>query len=672
MVIIYIIIYTDTPLHAHTYIYTNKSMATNNGSSTLARAVINLNSLRDDANIELAEILDSVAGAKCLVLDPCLGGPLNLVVTEGPKMFQAHGVENFIELGWRKLSTKENSIVYVVRPRITCMKQIANHIRSHVKEHTKKKYSVVFVPRRSFLCEKVLKDEGVYANISISEYHLGLIPFDDDVLSLELPNPISEPVLDKDNTMLYTMARSLMDLQTLYGVIPVVRGKGYMSKIVIELMLRLRKEEGDHGDHGAIPDIDSLLVLDRMVDPVSPLCTPLTYEGLIDELIGIQNTYVKIDISQENKDSNAPRSVPGAYPDTPWLCQGCMWKNKPNKIFCSVCGLQRPQQGVTSPVPLNSNDQLYAEVRNTNIGVLLPKLSQRASEMSQLENSREQMESLDEIHRFVKDLPMLQANKKSLKRHIDLTEKLQVTTNSMSFKELWQVEQEILEGKQNVQYIEDSIAREEPLAKVLRIVCMHSLCCGGFRPAKLDQIRREILQTYGYEFMFTLDNLERMGYFSRTPYWEWRSLARTFSLCVDEVEVHNPNNMAYVTSGYAPLSGRIVESMIRMGWGETANAIRGIPGPAVDTTQSRKKVGVVEPNNNNLNNSNNNDNNMKRKVLLVCVLGGITHMEIAALRLLKKDSRFDIIIASTKVINGKSFVKSLIDNPRIDGQDMLL
>eukprot|EP00943_MAST-04B_sp_MAST-4B-sp1_P005928 g5928.t1 len=636
-------------------------MATNNGSSTLARAVINLNSLRDDANMELAEILDSVAGPKCLVLDPCLGGPLNLVVTEGPKMFQAHGVQNFIELGWRKLSTKESSIVYVIRPRITCMKQIASHIRSHVKEHAKKNYSVVFVPRRSFLCEKVLKDEGVYANVSISEYHLGLIPFDDDVLSLEMSNPISEPVLDKDNSMLYTMARSLIDLQTLYGVIPVVRGKGFMSKIVIELMLRLRKEEGDHGDHGAIPDIDSLLVLDRMVDPVSPLCTPLTYEGLIDELIVMQQ-----------------KNAPDAYPDTPWLCQGCMWKSTANKIVCSICGLQRPKEGVTSPVPLNSNDQLYAEVRNTNIGVLLPKLSQRASEMSQLENSREQMESLDEIHRFVKDLPMLQANKKSLKRHIDLTEKLQVTTNSMSFKELWQVEQEILEGKQNIQYIEDIIAREEPLAKVLRIVCMHSLCCGGFRPAKFDQIRREILQTYGYEFMFTLDNLERMGYFSRTPYWEWRSLARTFSLCVDEVEVHNPNNMAYVTSGYAPLSGRIVESMIRMGWAETANAIRGIPGPAVDTTQSRKKVGGGVDSSSNVNNSNdsnvqnNNGANMKRKVLLVCVLGGITHMEIAALRLLKKDSRFDIIVASTKIISGKSFVKSLIDNPRVDGQDMLL
>ena len=75
-------------------------MATPNGSSTLARSAINLSALRDEANMELAEILDSIGGSKCLVLDPCLGGPLNLVVTEGPKMFKSHGVENFLELGW--------------------------------------------------------------------------------------------------------------------------------------------------------------------------------------------------------------------------------------------------------------------------------------------------------------------------------------------------------------------------------------------------------------------------------------------------------------------------------------------------------------------------------------------------------------------------------------------
>ena len=109
--------------------------------------------------MELVDILDSVAGAKCLVLDPCLGGPLNLVVTEGPKMFKEHGVESFLELGWKRPKTECNSILYIVRPTVEGMKQIAKHGRAHTKEHSKKNYHVYFVPRRSFICEKVLKDE---------------------------------------------------------------------------------------------------------------------------------------------------------------------------------------------------------------------------------------------------------------------------------------------------------------------------------------------------------------------------------------------------------------------------------------------------------------------------------------------------------------------------------
>ena len=35
--------------------------------------------------------------------------------------------------------------------------------------------------------------------------------------------------------------------------------------------------------------IDSLVVLDRRVDMITPMLTQLTYEGLIDEMIGIKN-----------------------------------------------------------------------------------------------------------------------------------------------------------------------------------------------------------------------------------------------------------------------------------------------------------------------------------------------------------------------------------------------
>jgi hypothetical protein len=40
--------------------------------------------------------------------------------------------------------------------------------------------------------------------------------------------------------------------------------------------------------------IDSLIILDRHVDMITPFLTQLTYEGLVDELIGIKNCEFKI------------------------------------------------------------------------------------------------------------------------------------------------------------------------------------------------------------------------------------------------------------------------------------------------------------------------------------------------------------------------------------------
>lgn len=35
--------------------------------------------------------------------------------------------------------------------------------------------------------------------------------------------------------------------------------------------------------------IDELILIDRACDLVTPMCTQLTYEGIIDELLGIKN-----------------------------------------------------------------------------------------------------------------------------------------------------------------------------------------------------------------------------------------------------------------------------------------------------------------------------------------------------------------------------------------------
>ena len=115
------------------------------GASELSRAPIDLRSLRNDAKGELMDILDleaskaeevgdamdegggSAASPKtCLVLDPRLAGALTLVVTEGPKLFKRHGVQDMIELSWFPLNTSCLTVLYLVRPEIDSMKMVSS------------------------------------------------------------------------------------------------------------------------------------------------------------------------------------------------------------------------------------------------------------------------------------------------------------------------------------------------------------------------------------------------------------------------------------------------------------------------------------------------------------------------------------------------------------------
>ena len=63
----------------------------------------------------------------------------------------------------------------------------------------------------------------------------------------------------------------------------------YICQHVVDMMLRMRREMAG-AEAQITPQIDNLLILDRTVDPLTPLLSQLTYEGLIDEIFGINNS----------------------------------------------------------------------------------------------------------------------------------------------------------------------------------------------------------------------------------------------------------------------------------------------------------------------------------------------------------------------------------------------
>ena len=49
-------------------------------------------------------------------------------------------------------------------------------------------YTLILVPRRTSLCDRILEEEGILGEVNISSYKLEFIPVEDDVVSLELEN----------------------------------------------------------------------------------------------------------------------------------------------------------------------------------------------------------------------------------------------------------------------------------------------------------------------------------------------------------------------------------------------------------------------------------------------------------------------------------------------------
>jgi vacuolar protein sorting-associated protein 33A len=100
-------------------------------------------------------------------------------------------VDDAIHTTAEPFETNLKTVVYFVRPRIDIMKDISKQILSFTE---KKRIFVYFVPRRNLISEITLQKTGVYDLIEqpIGEYTLDLIPYDNDLLSMEIPHGYSE------------------------------------------------------------------------------------------------------------------------------------------------------------------------------------------------------------------------------------------------------------------------------------------------------------------------------------------------------------------------------------------------------------------------------------------------------------------------------------------------
>ncbi|KAI5648597.1 hypothetical protein M9H77_34602 [Catharanthus roseus] len=586
----------------------------------LDNAPINLSYIRDQSQKELITILKNIRGKKCLVIDPKLSGSLSLIVQSS--LLKEHGAE-LRHLTAEPVQTDCTKIVYLVRSQLDLMRFICSHIHNDASKGTQREYFVYFVPRRAVVCEKILEDEKVHNLLTIGEFPLYVIPLDEDVISFELDMAHKECLVDGDEISLWHIAKAIHKLEFAYGLIPNIRAKGKSSKRVADILNVMQAEEPVNTSDMVMPEINTLILLDREVDMITPMCTQLTYEGLLDEFLGVNNGAVELD--------------------------------------SSIMGIQ--QEGKKIKVPLNSSDKLFKEIRDLNFEVVVQVLRQKATSMKQdYTEISTTNQTVSELKDFVKKLNSLP----EITRHINLAQHLSTFTAKPSFVGRLDMEHTLIEAESYdicFEYIEEMIQKQEPLVNVLRLLILLSITNSGLPKKNFDYLRRELLHSYGFEHMATLNNLEKAGLFRKQETkGNWITIKRSLQLVVEDTNTANPNDISYVFSGYAPLSIRLVQHAIRSGWRPIEEILKLLPGPHKE--ESKRNGFSSSPSFGNLSLSNSDKiGDGRRSLVLVVFIGGVTFAEVSALRFLSSQEgmAYDLIVGTTKIISGKTLTETFVE-----------
>lgn len=526
----------------------------------------------------------------------------------------------------------------------------------------------------------ILEESGVLGEASILDFPLHFVALEKDLLSLELEDSFSDLYLRKNPTPIFASAKALMLLQKQYGLFPRILAKGDNAKRLADLLQRMRSEDDVNASSdpngayltsfGLTPSslIENLIIIDRDVDYPTALSTQLTYEGLINENFGIDNNQTEVD-----------SSILGGAPAQPLQHNGGT--------------TQAPTAATKRKVQLDSSDKMYPSLRDANFATIGPTLNKTARRLQTDQQSMHNKDqSIADLKNTVSKLPSYQAEQASLKIHTSLAEEIMKVTRGDLFSNMLDVQQNLLAGSDPSSMhdnIEELIARDVPLSTILRLLCLESCLSNGIRQRDLDNFKRQILNAYGFQHLITLANLEKMGILapreSHRGYLnpisgtagqtatDWNAVRKSLKLWVDDVQEADPTDIAYVFSGYAPLSVRLVQCILQKtvlynlinarqpssaptgsGWKGFEDTLARIRGATVDVTQKGSDADASQARK-TLRGSKEGP-----KISIVFFLGGVTYAEIAAVRFvsgqLEESSGRKLVIGTTSLMSGEKAV----------------
>lgn len=558
-----------------------------------------LNVLQQISQRKFVDILDSIPGTKDLIIEQKLMKILDSFV--GVTVLKRYGVDKIYKMEEGLKPSNSQRIFLVSNNLITCKRvldQIQSEISHVARPHVQLCHHLLVMPFVPAVLHNLVEEEGLAELVKLQTLSAEFIKLDGNVLSLENPMFI-DLYYHKDISLLRALARNLWSLQLILGSPRLSLLVGKHSQQVGKLMESMEEYLGSSSLEN---EIGALIVMDRNFDLTTTLLTPVTYSGLLNEVIEVNVSTAVLGKSQVKLD--------------------------PDK------------------------DQIYGQVRDTPCSDVFPLLHGKAKSLKSEQDAIQTMK-LAEMERYVSTrLQKTRDMTQQLAFHISACQTITDTLGS-EFQALQTIEKLMLEcrdRKECLSYIERNI--DEHALRCLRLLCLLSITTDGVTQSELQSIQKQHLHTHGYQHIPLFYKLHTIGLLkhrtenilNKLPNRnsEWSNNAQRLKMLPNYSKRSDQNSRtcpSYVfNNAYIPAIAQILNIVSNQE--KDPRSFEDFINLSSCVVKGQR--GTLSP-----------------KMVVICVIGGITCAEIAACRLIEKSTGIRLILASDAILTGNKLIQRI-------------
>eukprot|EP00056_Hartaetosiga_gracilis_P002452 m.53697 g.53697 ORF g.53697 m.53697 type:complete len:613 (-) comp11055_c0_seq1:108-1946(-) len=585
-------------------------------------------------------ISEKVGGGVChAVMDLATASIFNFlgITISFLKSTGVHKVYLLDDLGAPLIENKDEKLLYIAQNTVECIEMIANQLRN---PPVGVRIYMVIMPYLDGVGEIMLEEMGVYGIAGFIPFSLPMFPIDTNTLSTGNESSSVDYMLFNDTSMLSQLAVALNALKETIGCDyshTVCIGSTAQELFVLMTHLSAAShvdgEEMEENGKKKTAKKCKLVLFDRRVDMVSPLCSQLVYAGMVHDTLGL-------------------------------TCVQCRYENnegKEEKLSMSAY-----------------TDVVFPRIRDVNFSLVPMHLRKMLKELGEDYKGKD-ADDMEKLKEFVKGMRDMTEKHKLVSQHMWVASQCVERRNNDTTSEILEAEAEIVTGMSSqggVKCMEELMCRPQYPNDALRLLALIRLT-RRVKAVEYEKWCRLYLDAFGDDGLVALSVLDEL-LANATSTTTFESLRKRFSV------LHEDDTAPQVFYGMQPISTQLIAEALgvtkesdliatqkRMGTVPISLETATSSPPSKGLNERRKKGQRVAEEEKVADSGEGVDQGRRRRRAplealdtydcVVCFIGGVSFSELSHLRhTLKERNQVDrTLIITTGMVSGSSIIKRM-------------